>query len=162
MMGFGSLNPSYSWPIGYDPFTNLAYGLVWSQPSDQRAMRPMRTAHQSPWLSRDDRRVLIVWSLFAAMLALCALIGSLSDGLRPKRAPPRVGDDAVHTGSILFVPADGERCWQRLLDNQTGRLRDNGFVSCEAASVRSLISSSGRYSTAGRLDAIRKGFSGGR
>ncbi len=127
-------------------------------------MRPIRPS--AGWLSRNDRQVLFVWLFFAAILALSGLIGGgLADGLRPKRtqqatSTQSTGDDDLYTGSILFVPAGGDNCWQRFLDNQTGRLWDNGFVSCEAAAPHSLISQPGRYSTAGRVDAIRKGFLG--
>jgi len=127
-------------------------------------MRPIRPS--AGWLSRNDRQVLFVWLFFAAILALSGLIGGgLSDGLRPKRAQQvtsnqPTGDDDLYTGSILFVPVDGDNCWQRFLDNQTGQLWDNGFVSCEAMAPHSLISQPGRYSTAGRVDAIRKGFLG--
>jgi hypothetical protein len=127
-------------------------------------MRPIRPS--AGWLSRNDRQVLFVWLFFAAILALSGLIGGgLSDGLRPKRAQQvasnqPMNDDEIYTGSILFVPVDGDHCWQRFLDNQSGRLWDNGFVSCEAAAPHSLISQPGRYSSAGRVDAIRKGFLG--
>jgi len=127
-------------------------------------MRPIRPS--AGWLSRNDRQVLFVWLFFAAILALSGLIGGgLSDGLRPKRAQQvtsnqPTGDDDLYTGSILFVPVDGDNCWQRFLDNQTGRLWDIGFVSCEAMAPHSLISQPGRYSAAGRVDAIRKGFLG--
>jgi hypothetical protein len=129
-------------------------------------MRPNRDQHRASWLSRDDRQALFVWLFFVLVLALSGLIGGgLADGLQPKRAPPVLGsqtgsDDALYTGSILFVPRDGDHCWQRFLDNQTGRLWDNGFVSCEATAPHSLISQPGRYSAAGRVDAIRKGFLG--
>jgi hypothetical protein len=127
-------------------------------------MRPIRPS--TGWLSRNDRQILFVWLLFAAILALSGWIGGgLADGLRPKRtqqatSAQSTGDDEIYTGSILFVPTGGDNCWQRFLDNQTGRLWDNGFVSCEGAAPHSLISQPGRYSTAGRVDAIRKGFLG--
>ena len=127
-------------------------------------MRPMRPS--AGWLSRNDRQVLFVWLFFAAILALSGLIGGgLSDGLRPKRqakalADQPVSDGNAYTGSILFVSADGDNCWQRFWDNQTGRQWDSGLVSCEAVAPNSLISPSGRYSPAGRVDAIRKGFLG--
>ncbi len=129
-------------------------------------MRPIRSRRAAGWLSQQDRQALFVWLFFAAILALSGLIGGgLADGLRPKRPPQAIGsqsasDDALYTGSILFVPRDGDNCWQRFLDNRTGRLWDNGFVSCEALAPRSLISQPGRYSAAGRVEAIRKGFLG--
>ena len=42
-----------------------------------------------------------------------------------------VRDDAQYTGSIIIVPANGNRCWQRMLDNRSGKLWDTGYVNCE-------------------------------
>ena len=86
-------------------------------------------------------------------------------GLRPKRAAKALADQSAsdgnaYTGSILFVSADGDNCRQRFWDNQTGRQWDSGLVSCEAVAPHSLIMQPGRYSSAGRVDAIRKGFLG--
>lgn len=47
-----------------------------------------------------------------------------------------LSDDEIYTGSILFMPNDGNICRQILFDNRTGRLSDNGLVDCERASYR--------------------------
>ena len=129
-------------------------------------MRPIRSKPTAGWLSRDDRQILLLWLFFVVILVSSALIGgTLADGLRPKRSAKALADQSVsdgnaYTGSILFVSADGDKCWQRFWDNQTGRQWDSGRVSCEAVAPNILISPSGRYSPTGRVDAIRKGFLG--
>ena len=42
-------------------------------------------------------------------------------------------DDELRTGSILIVPPQGNVCRQKLIDNATWRIRDNGFVLCNDA-----------------------------
>ena len=39
----------------------------------------------------------------------------------------------VPNGSLLFSPFSDNTCRQSLIDNATGRIRDNGFVDCEVA-----------------------------
>ena len=113
-------------------------------------MRPIRSKPTAGWLSRDDRQILLLWLFFVVILVSSALIGgTLADGLRPKRQAKALADQSVsdgnaYTGSILFVSADGDNCWQRFWDNQTGRQWDSGLVSCEAVAPNSLISPSPR------------------
>jgi hypothetical protein len=127
----------------------------------------VRSVRRSQWLSRSERQVLLACLSFLAILAVSGLIRSeLSDSLRPTRPPPpttasqSATNNALYTGSILFVPTEGDACWQRFLDNKTGRLWDNGLVSCEATAAESLLLQQGRYTSVGRLEAIRKGFLG--
>jgi hypothetical protein len=125
-------------------------------------MRPIRSKPTAGWLSRDDRQILLLWLFFVVILVSSALIGgTLADGLRPKRLAKALADQSVsdgnaYTGSILFVSADGDNCWQRFWDNQTGRQWDSGLVPC---APHSMILQPG-YSSGGRVDAIRKGFLG--
>jgi hypothetical protein len=122
-------------------------------------MRPIRNKPTAGWLSRDDRQILLLWLLFVVILASSGLIGcTLADGLRPKRpvkpfTDQSTSDGTPYTGSILFVSADGDNCWQRFWDNQTGRQWDSGLVPC---APHSMILQPG-YSSGGRVDAIRKG-----
>jgi hypothetical protein len=129
-------------------------------------MRPIHDTHKhgARWLSRSERQILLLWLFFVVILASSALIGgSLADGLRPKRSakPPEqqsAADSKTYTGSILFVSADGDSCWQRFWDNQTGRHWDSGLVSCQEVAPRSMIA--GHSSSIGRTEAIRRGFLG--
>jgi hypothetical protein len=52
------------------------------------------------------------------------------------------------------MPLNDNSCRQRLIDNATGQIHDNGTVDCEAA----LAQSSGRRLSGTRVDIIRDGF----
>lgn len=67
-------------------------------------------------------------------------------------------DDDLRTGSILFVPEEGNICRRRLIDNNTWRIRDGGAVICNEAVAWNANAVAGRLSPAARLDAIRGGF----
>ncbi|NWG23293.1 MAG: hypothetical protein HXY30_02565 [Pseudorhodoplanes sp.] len=67
-------------------------------------------------------------------------------------------DDGLRTGSILFVPNEGNICRRRLIDNRTWRIRDGGAVICNEAVAWNANVVAGRLSPAARLDAIRGGF----
>jgi hypothetical protein len=118
------------------------------------AERSLRRASRS-----EGRQIVVVCTAFVALFALAGLIGSAL--MKPREAPrivAQANDDEIYTGSIVFMPTEGDECWQRLIDNQTGRQWDKGFVSCNA--VGSSIAQPGRLSSGDRLGAIRKGFRG--
>jgi hypothetical protein len=60
-------------------------------------------------------------------------------------------------GSILVFPHDSGNCRQRVIDNTTGQIRDNGFVDCAAAEARSADAWNERMSRQ-RAGAIRDSF----
>ncbi len=69
------------------------------------------------------------------------------------------GDDDLTTGSILFVPSQGNVCRLRLIDNRTWTMRDAGSVVCDdAVSWNAAVRE--HHSPASRIEAIRSGFSG--
>jgi hypothetical protein len=69
------------------------------------------------------------------------------------------GDDDLTTGSILFVPNEGNICRQRLIDNRTWTIRDGGYVTCnEAVSWHTGTTSRKVYTPTSRVEAIRQGF----
>lgn len=86
-------------------------------------------------------------------------IGSGSGSQEGTAQPSGTGDDDnLTTGSILFVPTEGNVCRRRFIDNRTWALRDAGHVICdEAVSWNSGVQAQS-YSAASRLDAIRYGF----
>jgi hypothetical protein len=53
-----------------------------------------------------------------------------------KPAVAKSGDE-IYTGSILYLPNEGNICRQLLFDNRNGQIRDNGLVDCDDASYRS-------------------------
>jgi hypothetical protein len=66
-------------------------------------------------------------------------------------------DDDLTTGSIVFVPVLGDRCRNRLIDNATWRIRNNGEVDCRAALLRHANVPRLQWSSP-RIDVIRHGF----
>ncbi len=106
----------------------------------------------------EGRRVVLATAIFAAAVA-----GSLWAGRMSMMAPQReavlsaTADDDIYTGSIVITPPRGDDCWQRYLDNLTGRIWDHGTVSCDAAA---LCSANIRPSVSPRLEAIAKAFRG--
>jgi hypothetical protein len=63
-------------------------------------------------------------------------------------------------GSMLVVPPNGNLCRERIIDNRTWRIRNNGWVDCEAALAKSANSGADLRSPGSRLDLIRDGFRG--
>jgi hypothetical protein len=69
------------------------------------------------------------------------------------------GDGYLATGSVLFVPLQGNICRERLIDNKTWLMRDKGNVVCdEAVSWNANTIPTTTYSPSARVDAIRSGF----
>ena len=127
-----------------------------SQP--QNRVRGRRSAH-------DGYRAVL-----AALLLLFVLAATFSDGrLVPSFTGPSgqmqalqgpgnnaESDDELRTGSILIVPPQGNVCRQKLIDNATWQIRDNGFVLCDDAV--SWHSERGTGQAGVRIEAIRDGF----
>lgn len=74
-----------------------------------------------------------------------------------KTAPGAPGDDEVYTGSILYMPDEGQSCHQLLFDNLTGRFTDNGYVDCLHATYGSAGGTPMQMSAA-RVRVISNGF----
>lgn len=119
------------------------------------------TSDRQRWLERDGPRAVL-----AAVLLIFVVATSLSDGKllpdfssRPTpvaRTSPEPVED-LRTGSILITSADGNVCEQRVIDNETWRIRSAGRVACDAA-LRSRAERDGAYTPQSRLEAIRDGF----
>ncbi len=104
----------------------------------------MATRHSSHrrWFLRDVPRtyMMLVW------LAFCVtVIVYLNDwhpsgwsALQPQqaaKAKPQRSDAEIYTGSLIIMPAAGEKCQQMMMDNRTGRMWEKGIVNCyDAAS----------------------------
>jgi hypothetical protein len=84
--------------------------------------------------------------------------GLASKQVSGSRAGDRSGDDYLTTGSILFVPLQGNICRQRLIDNRTWLMRDKGYVICDEAVSWNASTQGVPYSPLSRVDAIRGGF----
>ncbi len=79
-------------------------------------------------------------------------------GISGSGAGGQSGDDYLTTGSILFVPHQGNVCRQRLIDNKTWLMRDKGYVICDEAVSWNATTQGAPYSPLSRVDAIRSGF----
>lgn len=94
------------------------------------------------------------------MAVLAAVGGAVAAGLLVSggfkigqivREPAVVlSDNEIYTGSILYMPSEGNICRQLLFDNRTGRIQDNGLVDCEQAYYRGSDASK-QWSTARAL-----------
>jgi hypothetical protein len=75
-------------------------------------------------------------------------------------AKPQRRDAEYYTGSIVIVPARGDYCWQRMIDNRTGKMWDKGYVNCyEAVAPQEKDQRVGMSSL--RMNAIGKAFNRG-
>jgi len=91
------------------------------------------------WLSREIRSafVLLVWVAFAFAILLNLFdwppfrkfiaVRSLAHPAETKRV---IDVDKLYTGSIFFVSPSGDSCLERMIDNRTGNMWDNGYVDC--------------------------------
>lgn len=67
--------------------------------------------------------------------------------------------DNYRSGSILFVPDEGNLCRKRVIDNKTWFIHDKGYVTCdEAVSWNATTVQAPRQSSVSRVEAIRNGF----
>ena len=66
-------------------------------------------------------------------------------------------DDEIYTGSILYMPDEGDNCRQLLFNNLTGRLTDNGYVDCVNATYNGGGNAPKQWSAA-RVRVISTGF----
>lgn len=117
------------------------------------------------WFLRDIPRtyVLFVWLAFGLAAFLYAYDWHPSgwSALRKQEAvvKPQRRDVEYYTGSIVIVPTNGDHCWQRMIDNRTGKMWDKGYVNCdEAVSPQEKDQRTGMSSL--RLNAIGKAFHG--
>jgi hypothetical protein len=108
---------------------------------------------------RDIAQVTLAFACLAAVVAFTLFVDSGPAAVtRRAAAPPHVPtEEEIYTGSILFMPYEGNDCRQSLLDNLTGQIRDNGVVPCDRAMIDA-GSTQRRAWSAARVDAIRDGF----
>jgi len=114
------------------------------------------------WFMRDIPRMylLLVWLGFGLAVLLYANDWHPSgwSALRHEAAveKPKQPTES-YTGSIIIVPTVGDFCWQRMLDNRTGKMWEKGYVNCYEAVTRSEKDARSGMSAA-RMDAIGKAF----
>jgi hypothetical protein len=117
-----------------------------------------RTIQQAKTDQRSSQLLMVLivsLAIVSAGLFASQHIEMTDPAAQPKKPPT---DDEIYTGSILFVPNDGEICRQLLFDNRTGLIKDNGPVNCEHAYYRS--ANDIKWSAAGRAQVISESFRG--
>jgi hypothetical protein len=108
--------------------------------------------------SGELAQALFAIACLAAVIAFSFFVDTGGHGTEKQAAIPQgSGDDGAYTGSILFLPSQGNACRQSIIDNRTGVIRDNGIVACDAALPQSIANPTHTWPTA-RVDAIRDGF----
>ena len=124
---------------------------------------PARVSSRRRWFLRDVPRtyVLFVWLAFGLAIFLYAYDWRPSGWsvLRQQAsaAKPQGRGVEYYTGSIVLVPARGDYCWQRMIDNRTGKMWDKGYVNCyEAVSPMEKDQRVGMSSA--RINAIGRAF----
>ncbi len=124
-----------------------------------------RESSHRRWFLRDIPRtyVLFVWLVFGLATFVYAYDWHPSgwSALRQEATvKPQRRDAEVYTGAVIMVPTSGDNCWQRMLDNRTGKMWDKGYVNCyEAVSPLEKDQRVGMSSL--RMNAIGKAFHGG-
>jgi len=125
-----------------------------------------RVSSRRRWFLRDIPRtyVLFVWLAFGLAAFVYAYDWRPSGWSALKQetaaAKPQRREVENYTGSIIIVPAGSENCWQRMIDNRTGKMWDKGYVNCyEAVSPLDKDQRVGMSSL--RMNAIGKAFNHG-
>jgi hypothetical protein len=125
-----------------------------------------RVSYRRRWFLRDVPRtyVMLVWLAFGLVAFIYANDWHPSgwSALRQQEAAvkPQRRDAEYYTGSIIIVPAGGDNCWQRMIDNRTGKMWDKGYVNCYEA-VTPLEKDQRVGMSALRMNAIGKAFNRG-
>ncbi len=125
-----------------------------------------RVSYRRRWFLRDVPRtyVMLVWLAFGLVAFIYANDWHPSgwSALRQQETAvkPQRRDAEYYTGSIIIVPAGGDNCWQRMIDNRTGKMWDKGYVNCYEA-VAPLEKDQRVGMSALRMNAIGKAFNRG-
>lgn len=88
------------------------------------------------WLLRDITLSLVLFVWVAFGFSILIYFFDWVPVQRETAARPQmnhVNDDKLYTGSIIIVPRRGDLCWERMLDNRTGKMWDKGYVRCDDA-----------------------------
>jgi hypothetical protein len=67
-------------------------------------------------------------------------------------------NDKRYAGSIMIDPPRGEMCWERIFDNRTGNMRENGYVKCNNAPLQLSDDNQPHGLGVNRLNEIGKTF----
>jgi hypothetical protein len=131
-------------------------------PNSGKTMPRKRVTAQTSF-DRDRRRGLATCACLTAILAVAIIAGGAvtksggTSGTDRGREMAYL-DGELRSGAVLFVPMEGNVCRKRVIDNQTWRLRDDGFIECDEAVTWNSGAENQKYVVTIRVDAIRAGF----
>jgi hypothetical protein len=119
------------------------------------------------WLLRDLplAKVTLIWVAFG--LSILFYFSDWSPHRRELAARPQFSnvisvnnndDDQIYTGSIVFSPTRGDQCWERMLDNRTGKMWDKGFINCDEVTPQEKAKKMAEGMGAMRMRAFSKVF----
>src|SRR5258705_9192339 len=112
----------------------------------------------SGWFGGDGWRALVACLCLVLLLAFGAYVSDWSPRAAPPQPAPRAhGDDSQSTRSVVFIPMSGDQCRQRLIDNATWRISDNGTAECHAILLPPTRGKTGQP-PGGRFDVSQDGF----
>jgi hypothetical protein len=109
----------------------------------------------------DILRAAFACAVLGAVIGL-ALFAGLGQQTAPAAQANRIANTSAErnskltTGSVVFVPILGDRCYRRVIDNATWRIRDDGEVDCATALYPDAVAGT-QWATA-RIDVIRDSF----
>jgi hypothetical protein len=108
----------------------------------------------------DSRSFIVFGVAIIIMLGIASILLQLQPDSHP--APPGAADANRHNVGTITLAPEGVYCRQLALDNRSGDLVEAGRIKCIGpGSVEPEQPMQDRYS-GGRIEAIRKSFSGGR
>ena len=118
--------------------------------------------HKRP-KQKDQRRELTICVGVLALFGGLFVTGWLwsmqreQSELSPAQRIAQLHEELRH-GPILFVPTAGNVCRQRVIDNETWRIRDGGHVVCDEAVSWNATVPLNTYSVTSRVQALRSVF----
>jgi hypothetical protein len=96
-------------------------------------VRPMPRKRQRHKFAQISSCALAASVLFVCSFAAIYNRGDIIELFRSPAAIPLAKPDVT---GMLLSPVSGNTCRQRLIDNTTGQMRDNGLVDCHAAAAK--------------------------
>lgn len=132
--------------------------------TDFRSRHIMRRKATMRALRERDRRravavgVVLTGALAAGILSGAYLARSMATARAVSHSTFLAQAEELRTGTVLFVPLEGNVCRQRVIDNATWRMADAGSVACDEAVSWNASAPGQKYFVAVRVDAIRSGF----
>lgn len=130
---------------------------------DAHVMR--RSRAKSTSFETDRRRGLITSACLSVILAIAMIASGTvaknsgsSGGYLGREGNYASGSGELQSGAILYVPLEGNVCRKRAIDNESWRIRDDGYVVCDEAVTWNSSAQGQKYFVTVRVDAIRAGF----